>query len=74
MKAEDARKLAFENGSRMNDLYEHIREAAKRGNSKCTVHTGMASKPEIELLIENGFKAGYENSPIDGAQYILIEW
>lgn len=74
MKAEEAKRLTFENGTRMNDLYEHIREAAKRGNSKCTVHTGMASKSEIELLRENGFKAGYENSEIDGAQYILIEW
>ena len=74
MKADEARKLAFENSKKMNAIYAAIRESAKRGNDYVTLHTGMAAKEEIEILRSNGFICSYETSEIDGGQFLQISW
>lgn len=74
MKADEARKFAFENSKRMNEIYETIKESAKRGNRSVCLHTGMASKPELEILQEKGFKWTYETSETDGGQFLQIIW
>lgn len=74
MKADEARKLAFENSKKMNEIYETIKESAKRGNRSVCLHTGMASKPELDILKEKGFNWKYEVSETDGGQFLEITW